>query len=198
MNVQNLNPIKKRGAERIGRLLQNQATNRDRMYDAQYNVTNGNVDYKPVDTTTTNAPKQYNYTEQPQSEGMLSSIGHFVSDLVPDSTKERIKYGSIKDAGRLLLQEFFNFRTQSKQKDILDDNIRLEDIKIQKQYIDQLQKVQYYQKLYDQIPLLTTKTQLDDAIKQLDNIESAIKERWHNSDDIIDNFTNLEQNRIMF
>ena len=191
MNVQNLNPIKKRGAERIGRLLQNQTTNRDRMYDAQYNVTKGNVDYKPVDITTTSTPKQYSYTEQPQSEGMLSSIGHFVSDLVPDSTKERIKYGSIKDAGRLLLQEFFNFRTQSKQKDILDDNIRLEDVKLQKQYIDQLQKVQYYQKLQDQFPLFTTKIQLDDAVKQLDNIESVIKERWHNSDDIIDNFTNF-------
>ena len=193
MNVQNLNPIKKRGAERIGRLLQNQTTNRDRMYDAQYNVTNGNVDYKPVDITTTSTPKQYSYTEQPQSEGILSSIGHFVSDLVPDSTKERIKYGSIKDAVRLLSQEFFNFRTQSKQKDILDDNIRLEDVKLQKQYIDQLQKVQYYQKLQDQFPFLsfTTKIQLDDAIKQLDNIESAIKERWHNSDDIIDNFTNF-------
>ena len=159
MNVQNLNPIKKRGAERIGRLLQNQTTNRDRMYDAQYNVTKGNVDYKPVDISTTGTPKQYSYTEQPQSEGILSSIGHFVSDLVPDSTKERIKYGSIKDAARLLAQEFFNFRTQSKQKDILDDNIRLEDVKLQKQYIDQLQKVQYYQKLQDQFPLFTTKIQ---------------------------------------
>jgi len=57
---------------------------------------------------------------------------------VPDSTKERLKYGSIKDAGRLLLQDLFNFRMQSKQEDVIDDNIRLEDVKLQKQYIDQL------------------------------------------------------------
>lgn len=181
--IQILNPVQKLGAQRLAEMKRNQAANRQQLYDQTNRYTGGNVNFTPEDQTTLFVPKEYQFSEDDNS----NSKGF---NIIPESIKDDWNHSSIKDAYRMFLTQWNMFRNQSATGEILHDHDDLNDIELQQGYIKQMNKVAQAQKLYDQMPNVINKMQLDQATKDLDSYEKVIKENWSKSDNLINNFVN--------
>ena len=168
--IQILNPVQKLGAQRLAEMKRNQAANRQQLYDQTNRYTGGNVNFTPEDQTTLFVPKEYQFSEDDNS----NSKGF---NIIPESIKDDWNHSSIKDAYRMFLTQWNMFRNQSATGEILHDHDDLNDIELQQGYIKQMNKVAQAQKLYDQMPNVINKMQLDQATKDLDSYEKVIKRK---------------------